>query len=62
VLIADTRRTLEIKQKLFDEHLLVTNINYPVVPKGKDEIRIQLSAPHSEEDIMRLAKSISKNL
>jgi glycine C-acetyltransferase len=29
----------------------VTNINYPVVPKGKDEIRIQISAAHTKEDL-----------
>lgn len=51
ILIADANKTMAFKQGLFDEGFLVTNINYPVVPKGKDEIRVQLSAAHSQTEI-----------
>lgn len=49
--IGDPQQTKAIKQSLFDQGIMVTNINYPVVPKGRDEIRIQLSAAHTTEDL-----------
>jgi len=51
LLIGDPIKTKELTNKLFDRGFLVTNINYPVVPKGKDEIRIQISAAHTREDL-----------
>jgi glycine C-acetyltransferase len=36
---------------MYERGFLVTNINYPVVPKGKDEIRVQISAAHTREDL-----------
>jgi glycine C-acetyltransferase len=51
LLIGDTAKTKQLKEKLFESGFLVTNINYPVVPKGRDEIRIQISAAHTQEDI-----------
>lgn len=49
--IGDPHRTKALKQALFDQGILVTNINYPVVAKGKDELRVQLSAAHTEDDL-----------
>jgi glycine C-acetyltransferase len=31
--------------------ILATGLNYPVVPKGQEEIRFQISADHTEADI-----------
>jgi glycine C-acetyltransferase len=31
--------------------IYVTGFSYPVVPKGKTRIRVQLSTSHSDEDI-----------
>ena len=45
------------KKALFDDGILVTNINYPVVPKGRDEIRVQISAIHTKEDLDSFAQS-----
>ncbi len=49
--IGDTQKTKALKQALFDRGMIVTNINYPVVPKGKDELRIQISATQTAEDL-----------
>jgi glycine C-acetyltransferase len=38
-------------QYLFDNDILATGLNYPVVPKGDEEIRFQVAASHTEEDI-----------
>ncbi len=49
--IGDTQKTKQLKQELYDRGFLVTNINFPVVPKGKDELRVQISATHTQEDL-----------
>lgn len=59
LLVGDTAKTRQLKEKLFEAGILVTNINYPVVPKGRDEIRLQISAAHTEEDIRFLVESLS---
>lgn len=56
LLIGEAEKTKKMTERLYDEGILVTNINYPVVPKGKDEIRVQLSATHTREDIKEFIK------
>jgi glycine C-acetyltransferase len=56
-LIGDTAKTQAITKSLFDQGFIVTNINYPVVPKGRDEIRVQVSAIHTAEDIEVFVKA-----
>mgnify|MGYP003334006694 CR=1 FL=1 len=51
VLIGDTEKTKLLRKEFYQQGILVTNINYPVVPPGKDEIRVQISAAHSQADI-----------
>ena len=51
MLIRDTDKTSALVQHLFDNNVLVTGLNYPVVPKGEEEIRLQVSASHTEKDI-----------
>lgn len=51
LLVGEPIKTKQMTQELFRKGFLVTNINYPVVPKGNDEIRIQLAATHTSEDV-----------
>lgn len=51
ILIGDPEKAKELAAKLFAAGILVTTISYPVVPAGKDEIRVQISAAHTEDDI-----------
>lgn len=60
LLIGDTAKTKQLKEALYGEKFLVTNINYPVVPKGRDEIRVQISAAHTQEDIESFLSSLEK--
>jgi glycine C-acetyltransferase len=62
ILIGDPQKTLQLTESLFDKGFLVTNISYPVVPKGSDEIRVQISAAHTTEDINSFVKAISESL
>lgn len=51
ILLGSAEKTDAFKKGLFEGGILVTNINYPVVPKGRDEIRTQISAAHTKEDL-----------
>ncbi len=57
VLIADPVKTSALVAKLFKKNIIVTNISYPVVPKGRDEIRVQISAVHTKKDIDQLVEA-----
>ena len=58
VMIRDTAKTSALVQHLFDNNILVTGLNYPVVPKGDEEIRLQVSASHTEADIRFLLDAL----
>ena len=60
VLIGDPKKTKKIVKKLFDYGFLTTAISYPVVPQGRDEIRIQINANHNEKVIDLLIKSLKE--
>jgi glycine C-acetyltransferase len=51
LMIRDTQRTRALVRHLFERGVLVTGLTYPVVPKGDEEIRTQINADHTEEDI-----------
>ena len=51
LMIRDTQRTRELVGYLYDNGVLVTGLTYPVVPKGDEEIRTQVNADHTEQDI-----------
>lgn len=51
LMIRNTDKTAALVQYLFENNILVTGLNYPVVPQGDEEIRFQISASHSEQDI-----------
>jgi len=38
-------------------NIYVIGFSYPVVPKGKARIRVQISAAHSEEDILKTVEA-----
>ena len=53
VMLGDARLAVDFAAKLLDEGIYVIGFSYPVVPKGQARIRVQLSAAHSEADIVR---------
>lgn len=50
-MVRDTTKTASLVAHLFNHDILATGLNYPVVPKGDEEIRFQLNASHTEKDI-----------
>jgi glycine C-acetyltransferase len=51
LLLRDTARTSAMVAHLRRHGILATGLNYPVVPKGDEEIRFQISADHTRADI-----------
>jgi glycine C-acetyltransferase len=51
LMIRDTQKTAHLVHYLFSQNILATGLNFPVVPKGDEEIRFQISASHTEKDI-----------
>jgi glycine C-acetyltransferase len=51
LMVRDTAKTAALVAHLFDNGVLATGLNYPVVPKGDEEIRFQINADHTEADI-----------
>jgi glycine C-acetyltransferase len=51
LMVRDTERTAHLVRHLYDNGVLATGLNYPVVPKGDEEIRFQVNADHTEADI-----------
>jgi len=51
LMIRDTARTSVLVDHLHQQGILATGLNYPVVPKGDEEIRFQISADHTNADI-----------
>ncbi len=59
LLIGNTKKTAALVEHLFANNILATGLNYPVVPKGEEEIRFQVSSSHTEKDIAYLLAILS---
>lgn len=51
LMVRDTDKNRDLTKFLNQNGILATGLNYPVVPKGDEEIRFQISAGHTELDI-----------
>jgi len=51
IMLGDEKKAVEMAKALFEEGIYVIGFAYPVVPKGKARIRVQVSAAHTKEDI-----------
>ena len=57
VMLGDARLAAEISDRLLQEGIYVIGFSYPVVPKGKARIRVQISASHTDEEIDRTVEA-----
>ncbi|EIC30752.1 MULTISPECIES: aminotransferase class I/II-fold pyridoxal phosphate-dependent enzyme [Methylomicrobium] len=60
ILIRDTAATAALAEHFFAHGILAAGLNYPVVPKGEEEIRLQISAHHTEKDMEYLLEILAK--
>jgi len=59
LLIRNTEKTSALVAHLLANNILVTGLNYPVVPQGEQEIRLQVSAEHTEKDLDYLLATLA---
>ncbi|XP_050021592.1 2-amino-3-ketobutyrate coenzyme A ligase, mitochondrial [Alexandromys fortis] len=57
VMLGDARLSSQMADDMLKKGIFVIGFSYPVVPKGKARIRVQISAVHSEEDIDRCVEA-----
>jgi len=51
LIVGDPARTAALAQHLRERGVLATGLNFPVVPRGAEEIRFQICADHTPADI-----------
>ncbi len=51
LMVRDTQLTSDIVAFLTENGIIATGLNYPVVPKGSEEIRFQIAGDHTDFDI-----------
>jgi len=51
LMVRETDRTSALVGHLHENGVLATGLNFPVVPKGDEEIRFQVNADHTTQDI-----------
>ena len=60
IMLGDAKLATEMAARMLEEGIYVTGFSYPVVPKGAARIRVQISAAHSEQDIVRCMDAFVK--
>ncbi|MBF5026311.1 glycine C-acetyltransferase [Planobacterium oryzisoli] len=60
VMLYDAPLAQKMAEKMMDEGIYVIGFFYPVVPKGKARIRVQLSAAHTKEQLDKAVAAFEK--
>jgi len=60
VMLGDAKLAQEMASRLLAEGIYVIGFFYPVVPKGKARIRVQISAAHSRKHLETAIKAFIK--
>jgi glycine C-acetyltransferase len=60
IMLGDAKLATKMAALMLDEGIYVIGFSYPVVPKGKARIRVQISAAHSRDDLDRAMNAFAK--
>ncbi|GAI08934.1 unnamed protein product [marine sediment metagenome] len=60
ILIGDPIKAKQVVSGLYQREVYVVALTYPVVPKGQDTIRVQISASHTRRDLDYALKSFKE--
>ncbi|HMK63236.1 MAG TPA: glycine C-acetyltransferase [Acidimicrobiales bacterium] len=60
VMIGDATLASRMADRLLEKGVYVIAFSYPVVPRGKERIRVQLSAAHSADDVERAVTAFAE--
>lgn len=59
-MLRDAARTSALIAHLRREGILANGLNYPVVPKGDEEIRFQITADHTAADVDSALEALAR--
>ena len=59
IMLGDEKKAVDMAAALFKEGIYVIGFAYPVVPKGKARIRVQVSAAHTQADLALAVEKFS---
>jgi len=60
VMLMEEKLAFDFAQDLFEKGVYVRGFTYPVVPKGKARIRVQISAAHTKEQMDKAVAAFEK--
>jgi len=60
IMLYDARLASDFADRMLDEGIYVIGFSYPVVPKGKARIRVQISAAHEKEHLDRACEAFGR--
>ena len=60
IMIFDEVKTMALADELLKEGLYVRGFAYPVVPKGKGRIRVQISAAHTKKQLDKAIEALER--
>lgn len=60
IMLYDAKLAQEFAARLLSEGIYVIGFFFPVVPKGKARIRVQVSAGHSRKDLVKAVEAFTK--
>jgi glycine C-acetyltransferase len=59
VMLGDASLAARMAEKLLEEGIYVVGFSYPVVPEGQARIRVQMSAAHTHEQLVRASAAFA---
>ncbi len=59
IMLGEARLAVEFASRLLDHGIYVIGFSYPVVPKGKARIRVQISAAHTPEQLKHAVEAFA---
>ena len=65
IMLGDAKIAKQISEEMLKRNIFVIGFSYPVVPKNKARIRVQISASHSKEQLdlaLRAFKEVGKKI
>lgn len=60
IMLPEDRLAADMAKALLEDGIYVVGFSYPVVPKGRARIRVQISAAHTKDDILKAVVAFTK--
>ena len=60
IMLGEAKLAQDMAQDLLEEGIYVIGFSYPVVPKGKARIRVQISAAHTRVELDQAVDAFTK--